>query len=203
MQRINTINKATDLFGAGKHGYRPGNPATGQAPTECNPDAFNALQEEIASVVEGVGLALNPASNAQLLAAIQTLAQNLGDARYAKFAGLAAQLFNVAPATAVDHALSLGQLAGNLIGAGYIKLPIWTGTVKEFLIVQWGVTAAPITVTTIPFPIAFPSACFAIVASPNQDNALAATVFNATLTNFGCRAQSGTPTQVSWIAIGK
>lgn len=73
MQRINTINKATDLFGAGKHGYRPGNPATGQNPTECSPDAFNALQEEVASVIEGAGLALNPASNAQMLAAINLL----------------------------------------------------------------------------------------------------------------------------------
>lgn len=203
MQRINTTNKATDLFGAGKHGYRPGNPATGQNPTECSPDAFNAIQEEIASVIEGAGLALNAASNAQMLAAIQALAQNLGDGRYAKLAGLAAQLFSVAPATAVDHAVSLGQLTGNLIGAGYIKLPIWTGTVKEFLIVQWGAVAAPITVTTIPFPIAFPSACFAILASPNQDNSLLATVFNTTLTNFGCRAQSGAATQVGWIAIGK
>lgn len=203
MKRIDTINKATDLFGAGKHGYRPGNPATGQAPTECSADAFNAIQEEIASVIEGAGLALNPASNAQLLAAIPALAQGLGDGRYAKLAGLAAQLFSVAPATGVDHALSLGQLIGNLLGSGYVKIPVWTGTVKEFLIVQWGVVAAPITVTTNLFPIAFPSACFAILASPTQDNSLLATVFNPTLTNFGCRAQSGTATQIGWLAIGK
>ena len=73
MLRINTFNKATDLFGAGKHGYRAGNPATGQAPTECSPDAFNALQEEVASVVEGAGLALNASDNAQMLAAINLL----------------------------------------------------------------------------------------------------------------------------------
>lgn len=203
MKRIDTANKATDLFGAGKHGYRPGNPATGQNPTECSPDAFNALQEEIATAIEGAGIALNPASNAQLLAAIQGLSQNLGDARYAKLAGLAAQLFSVAPATAVDHALALGQFTGNLLSSGYIKLPIWTGTVKEFLIVQWGFVTAPITVTPTIFPIAFPSACLAIFASPNQDNALLATVFNSTLTNFSCRAQSGTATQISWLAIGK
>lgn len=73
MQRINTLTKATDLFGAGKHGYRPGNPATGQNPTDCSPDAFNALQEEIANVVEGAGLALNASDNAQMLEAINLL----------------------------------------------------------------------------------------------------------------------------------
>lgn len=73
MQRINTANKAVDLFGPGKHGYQPGNPVTGTPATFASPDVFNALQEEISSVIEGVGIALNPASNAQLLAAIQYL----------------------------------------------------------------------------------------------------------------------------------
>lgn len=66
MQRINTINKATDLFGAGKHGYRAGNPAAGISATELSFDAMNAVQEEIAHVIEGSGSVLNAADNTQL-----------------------------------------------------------------------------------------------------------------------------------------
>ena len=73
MQRINTTNKSTDLFGTGKHGYQPGNPATGQSATEVSSDSLNALQEEIAAVIEGVGVILDPANNAQLLESIQRL----------------------------------------------------------------------------------------------------------------------------------
>lgn len=76
MQRINTSNKAVDLFGVGKHGYQPGNPTTNANATFVSPDALNAIQEEISSAIEGAGFALNPASNAQLLAAIQSLITN-------------------------------------------------------------------------------------------------------------------------------
>lgn len=76
MQRINTPSKAIDLFGPGKHGYQPGNPATGALATAMSPDACNALQEEIARAIEGAGIALDPANNAQLLSAIQSLITN-------------------------------------------------------------------------------------------------------------------------------
>lgn len=76
MQRINTSNKAIDLFGPGRHGYQPGNPATGTSATFVSPDSLNAMQEEICSAIEGAGIAINPASNAQLLAAIQSLITN-------------------------------------------------------------------------------------------------------------------------------
>lgn len=76
MQRINTANKAANLFGAGKDGYQAGNPATGTSATFISPDALNAIQEEISQAIEGAGIALNPANNAQLLAAIQSLITN-------------------------------------------------------------------------------------------------------------------------------
>lgn len=75
MQRINTANAVANLFGAGKSGYGPGNPVTGQYATYVSPDALNAIQEEIANTIEGAGIALNSASNAQLLAAINLLIQ--------------------------------------------------------------------------------------------------------------------------------
>ena len=91
MLRINTTNKAVDLFGAGKHGYQGGNPSTGQAATELSFDAMNALQEEIAAAIEGSGAALNQASNTQLLAAIVKLAEDrIGVGHVAFFATSAA-----------------------------------------------------------------------------------------------------------------
>lgn len=74
MRRINTLNKDTDAFGAGKHGWKNGVPGTANRPTEGQAEWFNAIQEEIAGVIEGAGAALDAGSNAQLVAAIRLLA---------------------------------------------------------------------------------------------------------------------------------
>ena len=73
MQRIATANAVANLFGAGKSGYGPGNPTTGASATFVSPDALNALQEEICSVIEAAGLTLDALNNAQMLAAIKWL----------------------------------------------------------------------------------------------------------------------------------
>lgn len=73
MRRIDTPTAAEDLFGPGKDGFRDGNPALAILATRLNAAFFNAMQEEIAGVVEGAGLALNPADNTQLFQAIQLL----------------------------------------------------------------------------------------------------------------------------------
>lgn len=65
MQRVTHATKATDLFGAGKHGYKLAAPYTVLAP-----DAMNAVQEEIARVIEGFGVTLNGAALDQLFNAI-------------------------------------------------------------------------------------------------------------------------------------
>lgn len=70
MQRIDTTNKALNLFGAGKHGYKAGVPGTADRPTYMSDAAMNALQEEICNVVEYTGAALVPATNTQLRSAI-------------------------------------------------------------------------------------------------------------------------------------
>ena len=79
MRRIDTLNKATDLFGSGKHGWKNGIPGTGDRPTEGKAEWFNSLQEEVAATVEATGQALNAASNVQLLAAIRELAGPLNN----------------------------------------------------------------------------------------------------------------------------
>ena len=79
MKRIDTSTRAIDLFGAGKDGYKDGNKGAGIPATDLNASTLNALQEEIASVIEGAGAALNPADNTQLLQAINNLVKGPAD----------------------------------------------------------------------------------------------------------------------------
>jgi hypothetical protein len=80
MLRIDTPNRALDLFGAGKDGFRDGNKVAGINATEFDAAFCNAIQEELAGVIEGAGITLNPASNAQLLAAVHALIEaRVGD----------------------------------------------------------------------------------------------------------------------------
>lgn len=71
MQRIATATKATDLFGAGKHGFKDGDLSQGITPTDLNAAWFNAVQEELLSVIEAAGL-VPGAINSQVFAALQT-----------------------------------------------------------------------------------------------------------------------------------
>lgn len=56
--------------------FSPGNPQIGQAATVVSADWLNAVQGELASTIEGAGLALSKPDNAQLLAAIRQLARD-------------------------------------------------------------------------------------------------------------------------------
>lgn len=73
MQRISTLTKSANLFGAGKDGFKNGDIATNTPPTDFDAAWCNAIQEEIATLVEAAGLALNPASYSQVSEAIQRL----------------------------------------------------------------------------------------------------------------------------------
>jgi hypothetical protein len=70
MQRINTANAAMNLFGVGKHGFQGGNPSTNTPATFFSPEWANAIQEELARAIEGLGVAINPGSSSQLLDAL-------------------------------------------------------------------------------------------------------------------------------------
>lgn len=59
--------------------FTEGNPTTGTPATEVTADILNALQEEVAAVIEGAGLALIKADNAQLLEAIGLLIAGGGE----------------------------------------------------------------------------------------------------------------------------
>ncbi len=54
--------------------FHEGNPLTGEKGTPVSSAVLNAILMEVANVVLGVGLALDPANNSQLLAAFKSLA---------------------------------------------------------------------------------------------------------------------------------
>lgn len=70
MDRINSQNKAVDLWGAGKHGWRDGNIGVGVLPTAINAAFLNGIQEELASVIEAAGIVLDANSRTQLFQAL-------------------------------------------------------------------------------------------------------------------------------------
>lgn len=73
MQRIATATKATDLFGAGKHGFKDGNLGLGILPTDFEADYCNDLQEELMAIIEGAGVAPNTAVVTQVRQAINRM----------------------------------------------------------------------------------------------------------------------------------
>ncbi len=74
MQRVGiSRNPALDLFGQGKHGFQAGNPQAGTPATTPGFEFFNAVQEELAGLVESVGLALDPNNRTQVKSAILSL----------------------------------------------------------------------------------------------------------------------------------
>ena len=78
MQRISTITKVLDLFGAGKHGFRDGDLATGILPTDLDAAWFNGAQEELLAIIEGAGIAADAAVLTQVRQAIKRLARSVG-----------------------------------------------------------------------------------------------------------------------------
>lgn len=73
MHRIDTSTAQVDKFGAGKNGFTGGNPQTGELPTALDADFFDSVQEEISSVIESSGVALDKSKKNQLVTAIKAL----------------------------------------------------------------------------------------------------------------------------------
>lgn len=73
MHRIDTPTAQADKFGPGKNGFTNGDPVTGRRATDLNSDMWDAVQEEICTVVEKAGLALNKEQHDQLHQAIEKI----------------------------------------------------------------------------------------------------------------------------------
>ncbi|MGM7886482.1 gp53-like domain-containing protein [Yersinia enterocolitica] len=114
MHRIDTPTAQTDKFGAGKNGFTRGNPQTGVPATALDDDYFDAIQEEIARVIESTGAVLNKNNRAQLLAAINTLIAN-GGTDFLKKTNNLSEIKDAGP-TAVAQTLTNLGLTGIGIG---------------------------------------------------------------------------------------
>lgn len=84
MRRISTSTRVVDKFGAGKDGFTNGDPVGGVASTDLEDVWFDHVQEEIATVIESAGMALDSSNRGQLLAALFRLTVQHGQCRLAK-----------------------------------------------------------------------------------------------------------------------
>ncbi|EDF8551474.1 tail fiber protein [Salmonella enterica] len=73
MHRIDTPTAQKDKFGQGKNGFTNGDPATGRRATDLNSDMWDAVQEEVWTVIEAAGIPLSKGEHTQLHAAIDRL----------------------------------------------------------------------------------------------------------------------------------
>ncbi|EBD5899591.1 hypothetical protein C2V95_25695 [Salmonella enterica] len=73
MHRIDTPTAQKNKFGQGKNGFTNGDPATGRRATDLNSDMWDAVQEEVCTVIEAAGIQLSKGEHTQLHAAIGRL----------------------------------------------------------------------------------------------------------------------------------
>ncbi|EFR6157479.1 tail fiber protein [Salmonella enterica] len=73
MHRIDTPTAQKDKFGQGKNGFTNGDLATGRRATDLNSDMWDAVQEEVCTVIEAAGIPLSKGEHTQLHAAIDRL----------------------------------------------------------------------------------------------------------------------------------
>lgn len=151
MKRIDTTNRAQDLFGAGKDGFKDGNIALGQLPTEFNAAWVNGVQEELLNIIEAAGIAPLEATRNQVLLALRaagvftTPAVNDNTTKAATTAFVRAELLALGNAP-------YDAIFGRSLGTnGYQRLP-------GGLILQWGNVSTNVSgVATVTLPIAFPN----------------------------------------------
>lgn len=199
--------------------YTDGSVAGGIAATRLRAAAFNAMQEELAHIVESAGLALDINDMTQVLKAIQKLtlsrANPFADIKSDGAAAISTALAN----------LQLGEAAKRNVGTGANQIPDMnsftsgsTTTADWYrlpggLLIQSGINAVGYIGSpfTIGLPVAFSNANYRIVASYDDARAKATYGFamsalpstaSAFTINSSSNASVG-PAYAYWIAIGK
>ncbi len=107
MKRIDTPTKATDLHGPGKHGFKDGNPLTGDPATTLSASMFNHLQEEVARTIEAGGGTLDATKYDQLATVLGLTVRSHGANRYHMLPG--GLLLQWGTATFLDTGSALGE----------------------------------------------------------------------------------------------
>lgn len=154
--------------------YTDGSVAGGIAATRLRAAAFNAMQEELAHIVESAGLALDINDMTQVLKAIQKLtlsrANPFADIKSDGAAAISTALTN----------LGLGTAATKNVGTGANQIP----DMSKFVTTVTNATAifelpgglklqvftaiaGASTVTPITYPVAFPHACHILLSCYN------------------------------------
>lgn len=141
MHRIDTPSRQKDKFGQGKDGFTKGDPQTGAPATEVSDEFLDAIQEEIASVIEDQdsSSALDKRKNNQLATAIKSIIRSAGmkatesTRGNAKLATQDQTNSGTADDVVVTPKKMRAGLSISLSDSGYIALPTWLGG----LIFQW------------------------------------------------------------------
>ncbi|MCM7724408.1 gp53-like domain-containing protein [Enterobacter roggenkampii] len=150
--------------------YTDGSVAGGIAATRLRAAAFNAMQEELAHIVESAGLALDINDMTQVLKAIQKLTLS----RINPFADIKSD-----GAAAISTALAnlgLKEAAKRDVGTGANQIPDMSSFLSSTgdtgfqrfpggLILQWGFTnpSPNNTKNTVAFPIAYSTRCNGVI----------------------------------------
>ncbi|CNE82040.1 bacteriophage tail fiber protein [Yersinia bercovieri] len=108
MHRIDTPTAQVDKFGAGRNGFTRGNPQTGVPATALDDDYFDAIQEELAGIVEAAGIVLDKSNRAQVLAAIKKLIGSETDTKYLKTGNNLVEIKNAGAAAVAAARTNLG-----------------------------------------------------------------------------------------------
>lgn len=145
--------------------YTDGSVAGGIAATRLRAAAFNAMQEELAHIVESAGLALDINDMTQVLKAIQKLtlsrANPFADIKSDGAAAISTALTNLGLGEAAKMSAAALVINGNTLTA---KIPVVINGVNRELIIQASQISSSASNGVITFPSAFPNACIAIFA---------------------------------------
>lgn len=213
MLRIGQVEPSATADGK----YTDGSVAGGIAATRLRAAAFNAMQEELANIVESAGMILSPDDMTQVLTALKkqllSRANPFADIKADGPAAVAAALSNLGLGDAATRDIGIGKnqvpdmssFTGSFGDVGWRKLP--DGTIE-----QWGasVTGADGRVN-INFPVPFSEKCYTIlglISSREVTPANNISYFPPSLSEFTMFSSSPSGTAVSgtgfsWRAFGK
>lgn len=162
MQKIGNITPTADANGE----WTNGNVAAGTAPTILDAAWLNTVQRELSNVVTGGGLVLDPADDAQVLAALKKnflqTGNNFSEIKSAGTNAQAAALLNLGLGSASQRAVGTGTnqipdmasfLLGSMAGGGQGGFKLPTGHIVQYGSGVTGSTSGGFTQNyTVPFP---------------------------------------------------
>ncbi|MCI3661916.1 gp53-like domain-containing protein [Escherichia coli] len=193
--------------------YTDGSVAGGIAATRLRAAAFNAMQEELAHIVESAGLALDINDMTQVLKAIQKLtlsrANPFADIKSDGAAAISTALTNLGLGDAAKMDAATLDITSNSLVA---KIPVLFLGEQRALIIQASSLSSSSTSGMIVFPAAFPNACIVALthdySSAGTDlsnvkfNVPSQTSVNWYVQNMGSGSTSVPPSSWGWLAIG-